>query len=75
MELLIEDLAQDGRGVARAGNKAVFVDGALPGERVIAHIVKRHRQYDDAQADQILVHSPDRIAPHCAHGNRCGSGG
>ncbi|HWS27459.1 MAG TPA: 23S rRNA (uracil(1939)-C(5))-methyltransferase RlmD [Xanthomonadales bacterium] len=71
LELLIEDLAQDGRGVARAGNKAVFVDGALPGERVLAHLVKRHRQYDDAQADEILLRSPDRIEPHCAHYAAC----
>jgi 23S rRNA (uracil1939-C5)-methyltransferase len=71
LELLIEDLAQDGRGIARAGAKAVFVDGALPGERVLAHVVKRHRQYDDAVADEILLRSPDRIEPHCAHFAAC----
>ncbi len=71
MELLIEDLAHDGRGIARAGAKAVFVDGALPGERVLARVTKRHRQYDDAVADEILVSSPDRIEPHCAHFAAC----
>lgn len=71
MELLIEDLAHDGRGIARAGAKAVFVDGALPGERVRAHGVKRHRQYDDAVADEILLASPDRVEPACAHFAAC----
>lgn len=71
MELLIEDLAHDGRGIARAGAKAVFVDGALPGERVRAHVVKRHRHYDDAVVDEILQRSPDRIEPHCAHFAAC----
>jgi 23S rRNA (uracil1939-C5)-methyltransferase len=71
LELLIEDLAQDGRGIARAGAKAVFVDGALPGERVLAHVVKRHRQYDDASADEILLRSADRVEPHCAHFAAC----
>ena len=71
MELLIEDLSHDGRGIARAGAKAVFVDGALPGERVRAHVVKRHRQYDDAVVDEILLASPDRIEPTCAHFSAC----
>lgn len=67
LELLIEDLAHDGRGIARAGQKAVFVDGALPGERVRARLVKRHRQYDDAAAEEILELSRDRVEPRCAH--------
>jgi 23S rRNA (uracil1939-C5)-methyltransferase len=71
LELLIEDLAHDGRGIARAGAKAVFVDGALPGERVLARVTKRHRQYDDAQVEQIIVASPDRVEPHCAHFAMC----
>lgn len=71
LELLIQDLSHDGRGIARAGQKAVFVSGALPGERVLAHVVKRHRQYDDAVADEILEASPDRIQPHCAHAQIC----
>lgn len=71
MELLIEDLAHDGRGIARDGQKAVFVDGALPGERVRARLVKRHRQYDDAAAEEILQASPDRVEPRCAHVSVC----
>jgi len=71
LELTIEDLAQDGRGIARSGNKAVFVAGALPGERVLAHVVKRHRQYDDAVVDQLLTRSPERIEPGCAHTAVC----
>jgi len=30
----IESLDQEGRGVAHVGGKAVFIDGALPGELV-----------------------------------------
>jgi 23S rRNA (uracil1939-C5)-methyltransferase len=67
LELLIEDLAHDGRGIARAGQKAVFVDGALPGEKVRARLIKRHRQYDDAAAEEILEVSGDRVEPRCAH--------
>jgi 23S rRNA (uracil1939-C5)-methyltransferase len=34
VEVDIEDLSHDGRGVARVAGKAVFVTGALAGERV-----------------------------------------
>lgn len=71
LELDIVDLAHDGRGVARAGDKAVFVSGALPGERVRARVLKRHRQYDDAELAEVLQASADRVEPRCAHASVC----
>jgi len=71
-EVDIVDLAHDGRGVARIGGKAVFVDGALPGERVRIRVFKRRRQMDEAGLVDVLVASPDRVAPACAHFGICG---
>jgi 23S rRNA (uracil1939-C5)-methyltransferase len=68
----IVDLAQDGRGVARVEGKAVFVDGALPGERVRFRIFKRRRQFDEAGMIEILAASPDRSVPRCLHFGTCG---
>jgi 23S rRNA (uracil1939-C5)-methyltransferase len=68
----IVDLAHDGRGVARVGGKAVFIDGALPGERVRFRVLKRRRQLDEAGLVDVLVASPDRVAPRCAHFGVCG---
>ena len=68
----VVDLAQDGRGVARPGGKTVFIDGALPGERVRFRVVKRRRQLDEAALVEILIASPDRIEPRCAHFGVCG---
>jgi 23S rRNA (uracil1939-C5)-methyltransferase len=68
----IVDLAHDGRGVARLGGKAVFVDGALPGERVRLRVIKRRRQFDDAGLVDVLIASPDRVVPACAHFGICG---
>ncbi len=65
-------LSHDGRGIARVDGKAVFIDGALPGERVTMRIVKRRRQMDEACLGGILVPSPDRVAPKCAHFGVCG---
>jgi len=68
----IVDLAHDGRGVARDEGKAVFIDGALPGERVRFRVIKRRRQWNEAGLVEILAPSPDRVAPRCAHFGVCG---
>ncbi len=65
-------MAQDGRGVARHDGKAVFVDGALPGERVRVQPMALHRQYDEAVTEAVLEPSPDRVEPRCEHFKRCG---
>ena len=68
----IVDLAHDGRGIARLDGKAVFVDGALPGERVRFRVFKRRRQWDEAGLVEVVTASPDRVAPACAHFGICG---
>jgi 23S rRNA (uracil1939-C5)-methyltransferase len=68
----IVDLAHDGRGVARVDGKAVFIAGALPGERVSFHTIRRRRQMDEAALGEVLIPSPDRVQPKCAHFGICG---
>jgi 23S rRNA (uracil1939-C5)-methyltransferase len=68
----VVDLAHDGRGIARVGGKAVFIEGALPGERVRFRVLKRRRQFDEAGLAAVLVPSPDRVTPRCAHFGVCG---
>ena len=71
-EAEVVDLAHDGRGVARVDGKAVFIDGALPGERVRFRVFKRRRQLDEAGLVEILRASPDRVTPKCEHFGICG---
>jgi 23S rRNA (uracil1939-C5)-methyltransferase len=68
----ITDLSHDGRGVAHVNGKAVFVTGALAGERVRAHFSGKHRHYDEAAVEAVLQASPDRVVPRCAHFGVCG---
>lgn len=72
LEASIDDLSHDGRGVAHVEGKTVFVAGALPGERVRAKLVRKHRNFDEAQAEEILEASADRVSPRCAHFGVCG---
>ena len=71
-EVEVTALAHDGRGVARIDGKAVFVAGALPGERVEIEITRRRRHLDEARLVAILAASPDRVEPRCAHFGVCG---
>jgi 23S rRNA (uracil1939-C5)-methyltransferase len=71
-EATITDLTHDGRGVARRDGKAVFVTGALPGERVMAEQTAKNRHYDEAKTLDVLEASPDRVAPRCPHFGTCG---
>jgi 23S rRNA (uracil1939-C5)-methyltransferase len=68
----IVDLAHDGRGVARLDGKAVFIEGALPAERVRFRVFKRRKQMDEAGLVEVLVASPERVTPRCAHFGICG---
>jgi 23S rRNA (uracil1939-C5)-methyltransferase len=67
LELTIDALAFGGAGVARTEGYVVFVTGALPGDRVRAVITKRKRAYAEARTIEILLPSPDRIAPVATH--------
>lgn len=66
------DLSHDGRGVARHEGKAVFVTGALPGERVRAQVRVSRKQFDEGSTLEVLVASPERVVPKCAHFGLCG---
>ena len=68
----VASLDQEGRGVARIDGKAVFVEGALPGERAVITTLKRKPNYEIARADRILRASPARVAPRCPHFGVCG---
>ena len=67
----IESLDQDGRGIARVDGKAVFVEGALPGEEVRCVYVARRGRHDEARVLDVLTPAPERVQPRCAHFDIC----
>lgn len=73
VEAVIESLAQDGRGVTHLDGKAVFVDGALPGETVRFLYTRKSRKHDEGRVDEVMEASPDRVSPHCPHFGICGA--
>ena len=67
LELVVESLAQGGRGVARSGGYVLFVQGAIPGDRVRARVFKRKRSYGEARVSELLEPAPDRIEARAPH--------
>ena len=67
LELVVESLAHGGRGVARTEGYVLFVQGAIPGDRVRARVFKRKRSYGEARVSELLEPAPDRIEPRAPH--------
>jgi len=72
IELDVTGIAFGGRGLARVNGLTVFVDQAVPGDRALARIIKKKRNYAEARVDTLLVPSDDRIAPPCSYSGFCG---
>lgn len=68
----IESLDQEGRGVGRIEGKVIFIDGALPGEKVTYRTTRSKASYEVGKLDQILKASPMRTQPQCPHFGVCG---
>lgn len=50
----------------------IFVEGAVPGEKVTAKLRKNNKTYWEADLVEILEPSPDRATPPCPVFGRCG---
>lgn len=68
---VVDALSHEGAGVIHTG-KTAFVPGALPGETVRFRRRRQHRQYDEAQLEEVLTPSPERVTPRCGHFDICG---
>ena len=66
--LTVESLDLEARGVARnSAGKVVFIDGALPGERVQARTTRRKANWEQATLTALDRESSQRVVPACAH--------
>jgi 23S rRNA (uracil1939-C5)-methyltransferase len=72
VELDIVDLAYGGNGVAKVDGFVVFVSGAVPGDRVLARIVRRQKNHAEAEVEKFIQASPERVEPPCPIFGVCG---
>ncbi|MEX2367089.1 MAG: 23S rRNA (uracil(1939)-C(5))-methyltransferase RlmD [Pseudohongiellaceae bacterium] len=72
VELSIEKLSHEGRGISYVDGKVVFVDEALPGERVIARYTAMRDSFNEAGTLEVLSASAERVTPACEFAAICG---
>ncbi|GGF96468.1 23S rRNA (uracil-C(5))-methyltransferase RlmCD [Paenibacillus albidus] len=68
-------MTHEGEGVGRVEGFTLFVQGALPGEKVQAKVLKTKKQYGYAKLLKLVEASSDRIAPPCGIYDQCGGCG
>ena len=68
----IESLDQEGRGVAHVDGKTIFIDGAIPNERVTYQSQRTKPSYEVANVVEVLQASNERVVPKCPHYGLCG---
>jgi len=69
---IVESLDHEGRGVAHVDGKVVFIEGALPRERVIYEPSRKKKNFETAMLISIQRESSDRVTPQCAYFELCG---
>jgi 23S rRNA (uracil1939-C5)-methyltransferase len=72
LELEITGLVFGGKGLCRRDGFVVFVDRTVPGDRVLARIIRKRKSYADAIPLSILSPSPDRVDPVSRYSGTCG---
>ena len=73
MELKIERLANNGKGVGKAPDgKTVFVSGAVPGDLLRVAVTAERSRFYEAEIRGIIEPSADRISVDCSEQERCG---
>ena len=64
----VESLDLDAQGVARrADGKVVFIEGALPGEKVTVNVSRKKNQWEQGVVSAIRRESAQRVRPACPH--------
>jgi 23S rRNA (uracil1939-C5)-methyltransferase len=70
--VVIESLDHEGRGIAHADGKVIFIEGALNRELVTYSTYRKKNNYEQAKVGQILKQSFMRVQPKCASFGVCG---
>lgn len=68
----LEDVAAEGKTLARVENRVVFVKGGAPGDVVDIQVTRKKKSFYEGNITKFHTYSQDRIEPFCNHFGLCG---
>lgn len=73
-EIIIDIVDQGftGEGIGKVDNYPLFIDFALPGEKIKARVLKTNKNFGFGKMMEILTKSDKRVEPPCPYYYRCG---
>ena len=71
IELVLTSWGRLGEAMACHEGQDLFVLGGIPGETVVAEVVRTRRKYVAARVVKVLSPSPDRVEPPCRYYGEC----
>ncbi len=72
LTLTIEKFADRGKSLTRLNGYVVFVPGAVPGDKVLAKVVRKKKKFAEARLLEVVSPSPLRTDPTCQYFGSCG---
>ena len=72
MEVEIEKLDYEGKGIARFENKVLFIPRTLPGEFAKVKSVKENKNYSICILEELIKGNEDRVPSYCPYASKCG---
>jgi 23S rRNA (uracil1939-C5)-methyltransferase len=68
----IVDIAEEGKGVGKAGDLVVFVEKAVPGDVADISVYKKKKNFAEGKIANLVTPSEYRTTPFCEHFGTCG---
>ncbi len=70
--LLVEEYAAEGKSLAHSEGKVIFIEQAVPGDRVDVRLIRNKKDWADGHILRFNEFSAQRVDPFCSHFGVCG---
>ena len=71
-DITIIDIAEEGKGVGKAGDLVLFVEKAVPGDIADIDVYRSKKNFGEGKIAKLKQASPYRTEPFCEHFGTCG---
>lgn len=68
----VEDIGSQGEGIGKVDGFPFFIKDAVPGDTLVARVLKSKKTYAYAKTEKVITPSPFRVEPPCAFHRQCG---